>query len=1053
MADQDWTKLQQLFHQALKLPEQEVDDFLTTKCADDPKLKQQILELLATEKTEKINLTEQVAGSVQDFMFNKNMQGYEIGAYRIVKEIGRGGMGCVYLAERADQSFQQKVAIKLLPSITYSATAELRFINERQILAQLQHPNIAHLIDGGALPTGEPYFAMEYVEGENILYYCDRHNLTIQQRLELFKHVCEAVAYAHRQLVLHRDIKPSNILVTNQEQVKLLDFGIAKLLHQGTADKELTQQQQYMMTPEYASPEQVLGETMGVSSDVYQLGLLLYQLLTGQVAQQVSSGSVLEIKQAVIDSTPTNPSAKASNTYSEKWRRQLKGDLDTIVLKCLHKAPELRYLSVEALLDDIRSYQTLKPIKARAVSRGYKLKRFIQRNWLTVTASSITVLALIGGLSFSLLSLQKTRIAEKKAAAEADTANQITQFLIDMLTTADPRESGGEQLTVQEVVETSAERVSQLDQQPITQAQVLTVMGQVYYMIEQTDKATEFLQRAVSLARQHVEQKPDNLIDALSHLSEAYKEQDQMEAALTASEESIALAREHNMLTIRSLHNQATLLFRMDRFDEANQLATEALNLPYSGHKDIRMRILVLDKLGLFADQQGKYELALDYFDQALKLVSDQPEFRFPKREVMLHKAAVQGELGNWPAAEQTLKETLEQSTQLFGQHHKEVLLVLSELARIQIRIPNLAAAELTLKQANQTADKIDATRSSTYLNLLVQKAELYRYQGRYTRTIDTYIQAETLATELLGSEDVTTVVTRAFKSGPFAALGRFNALAENAEQAIQDYSQSIPIEHPLIVGQREYRAKAHVGMGKLIRAEQLAIELLSTVENKGAAYRRYAFGALEALFDVYSLRGDIDKTENTLTKIDDLLDLNQDRMKAYTEPKYQQMLARHHASIGEYQQALAYQQKAVELLLQRVAADNPTAQQYQMRKALYLAYNREYENALSLAAQSQQQWLDLVDVSEPKSIELVLRHVRTLLQAKRFDEAKQLLSKNMDAMEKTLGTEHHLRHIAQCLVHRADIKSQKPMKAIQALSEKFGENSPVLKICGTLEM
>lgn len=330
--------------------------------------------------------------------------GRRIGAYAIVREIGRGGMGAVYLAKRADGEFEKQVAIKVLKRGTDTDEVLRRFRAEREILARLEHPNISRLLDAGTTDDGLPYFVMEYVEGKPITRYADEHQLSIVDRLKLFRIVCAAVSYAHQNLVIHRDLKPGNVLVTTKGEVRLLDFGIAKLVEQaGSESPMVTVTVQRVLTPEYASPEQARGESITTVSDVYSLGIFLYELLTGSRPYKLKHGSVDEITRAICEQEPERPSTAVTRLSErtegiEKARRQLRGDLDNIVLKALRKEPQRRYASVDQFSDDIRRHLEGLPVQARKDTFSYRAGKFVERHKLAVAAAALILLTLIGGI-------------------------------------------------------------------------------------------------------------------------------------------------------------------------------------------------------------------------------------------------------------------------------------------------------------------------------------------------------------------------------------------------------------------------------------------------------------------------------------------------------------------------------------------------------------------------------------------------------------------------------------------------------------------------------
>ncbi|PYK76407.1 MAG: hypothetical protein DME42_00180, partial [Verrucomicrobia bacterium] len=418
-----WEKVQALFEQALELPETERAKFLEQKCIGDDALRREVESLLDSHASAGAFIDERsLFFSEEDFQNGDEAvpPGQLIGAYRIVREIGRGGMGAVYLAERADEQYQKQVAIKLIKRGMDTDSVLRHFRNERQILASFDHPNIARLFDGGTTDDGLPYFVMEYVEGLPINEYCAVHKVSLVERLELFREVCAAVSYAHRHTVIHRDIKMSNILVTSDGTPKLLDFGIAKILQpSGEPEALMTMTGVRPMTPEYASPEQIRGEAVTTASDVYSLGIVLYELLVGRSPYRFASRSPLDVAREITDTEAPRPSTVVSNKNQQSEisnQKLLRGDLDNIVLMALRKEPERRYQSVEQLSDDIHRHLGNRPILARKDTVRYRAAKFVQRNKVAVAAALLLLASLIAGLIAT--TWQAHRATVEKARAE-----------------------------------------------------------------------------------------------------------------------------------------------------------------------------------------------------------------------------------------------------------------------------------------------------------------------------------------------------------------------------------------------------------------------------------------------------------------------------------------------------------------------------------------------------------------------------------------------------------------------------------------------------------
>ncbi len=393
------------------------------------------------------------------------MVGERVGPYRVIREIGQGGMGTVYEAHRDEGGFHKRVALKMVARGRDSDAILRRFRYERQILARLEHRNIAALLDGGLTESGQPYFAMEYVEGERIDHYCRDRRLGVRDRLQLFRQVCAAVHYAHQNLVVHRDLKPSNILVGSDGTVKLLDFGIAKLLDPDDTG-DLTQTGLTPMTTAYASPEQLAGDPVTTASDVYSLGVLLYEILAGRGPFPTGDAPLLEIRRRRLESLPVPPSravtAETVSSHSEptarRLQRVLEGELDNIVMMALRKEPERRYPTVESLSDDLLRFLAGLPIQATPDSLRYRVGRMIRRNRLAVTAASLAIMAVLAGAAASLWQAGIARAERDRAEHERQKAEQVTEFFRSVFLAASPLKMGRE-VTVVEAIDAAVPRI------------------------------------------------------------------------------------------------------------------------------------------------------------------------------------------------------------------------------------------------------------------------------------------------------------------------------------------------------------------------------------------------------------------------------------------------------------------------------------------------------------------------------------------------------------------------------------------------------------------
>jgi serine/threonine protein kinase len=501
-ASERWARVKELFEAAVELDPNQRAAFLDAECDGDEALRVELVSLLKSdEQTD--GFIEEPAFAIPRDLFPDNAEesfaGRQFGAYQVIREIGRGGLGAVYLAARADDEYRKQVAIKVIRRGLDTEDIIRRFRNERQILAQLDHPNIARLIDGGTTDDGLPYFVMEYVNGEPINAYCDANALPTAERLTLFRKVCAAVTYAHQNLVIHRDLKPSNILVTESGEPKLLDFGIAKLLDANDELSAETIPALRVMTPEYASPEQVKGENIMTTSDVYSLGVLLYELLTGQRPYRLKTRTPEEISRAITEQEPERPSAAISQGAEQKIPqsairnpKSLRGDLDNIVLMAMRKEPARRYSSVGQFSEDIRRHLEGLPVVARKDTMAYRTSKFVNRHRIGAVAAALILLSLVGGIVATLIQVRTAR--RERAKAEA-----ISSFLQKTLIASNPSVSVNGRATVKDILDDASKRLAteELSEQPEVKGELQRIIGSSYLALGQYDLAQQNLLTAL----------------------------------------------------------------------------------------------------------------------------------------------------------------------------------------------------------------------------------------------------------------------------------------------------------------------------------------------------------------------------------------------------------------------------------------------------------------------------------------------------------------------------------------------------------------------------
>ena len=762
----EWSRIEAILDEVLELEPAERAGAIARACGGDLRLRAQVealvkadagsasfLEMPAAEYAAEVVR----AASRTDDPDRREAPGDLIGPYRLIREIGHGGMGRVFLASRADGQFEQQVALKLVRGGPSGTEILQRFLRERQILARLQHPNIARLLDGGVTGDGRPYFAMEYVAGEAITAYSDARGLDLNQRLDLFTAVCDAVQYAHQNLVVHRDLKPSNTLVTAEGQVKLLDFGIAKVLHQdddeSIADATLTRIGSGPMTPEYAAPEQVRGEPVTTATDVYALGALAYELLTGRAAHALTRLTAAEVErvitqqpvelpsQAALKPARLKPGAHDGDTDAAraqrlKRRRQLKGDLDTILMQALQKEPARRYASAGAFVDDIRRYQRGLPIAARRDSFRYRAGKFVGRHAIGVGATALVLASLVAGL---IGTAWQARVASREAAK----AREVSRFLSSLFEVADPARANADDISARELLDRGAARIeSELSHQPETQADMMLLLGRISRELNLYDRAQTLLDRSLALRTARTGSASDNVADVTAELARLALDRGRPDEAERLHRGALDVRRRSrgpgHASVATSMRDLAGVVSSRGKYDEAETLLREALVLHERAYGPEHEEI-ASDLEGLQSTLRGRGQpdqavaaarrclemrvklLGEDHLDTATaknnlaillydkwQLAEAERLYRevlaFDKRrlgEVHSNTATVTNNLafvvrdqGQYDEAERLYRTALDLDKRLFGEEHPYVATVMGNLAAVLLRKGQLDESE-----------------------------------------------------------------------------------------------------------------------------------------------------------------------------------------------------------------------------------------------------------------------------------------------------------------------------------------------------------------------
>ncbi len=681
-------RARELFDAAVDLPPAERRAFLEAQAGSDPDLVREVTALIAEAESTAPGLPSRFEEGVPLSRGDASaLVGRRLGPYEVVRLEGQGGMGAVYEGRRADDQYHKRVAIKLVQGDLHSPPTLARFRRERQILASLQHRNIATLLDGGVSPDGRPFLVMEYVEGEPITAWCDRRRLAVSQRIALFRQVCEAVRHAHRNLVIHRDLKPGNILVTAEGDVKLLDFGVAKLMG-ADAEEEmpLTRGGARAFTPEYASPEQIRGETLTTASDIYSMDAVLYELLAGR-RPHAGGGSVAAVERAVLEEPIARPSTVVTDEAARRCgerdarhlRRRLAGEIDSIVMLALRSEPELRWASAEAMAEDLRRYLDGSPVAAQRGWRGYRVRKFLQRHRAAVAATLLVLVVLVGGII-------ATGIQAQRALREQARARRVSGFLTDLLESVRPK-TGGRDVPVSELLDAAARRVAtEMAGQPGTRAELESVIGQSYLALGRYDEAESHLRQALADEERLHGPRSEGALMALTGLGGVYLARGDIGPADSIVRRSIAIARE---LPSRSDSLVANLL----------------------------------EQLGSVAHGKGDVRLAERAHREALEI---RRRVFGPRSDPVVtstnNLAVALGEQGHWAAAESL---------------HRVVLAI--EKAKHPPPSPEVADAEGALASVLDFQDKYDQAES-LYVDVLRMRERLFgRDHPTYAFTLMNY--------------------------------------------------------------------------------------------------------------------------------------------------------------------------------------------------------------------------------------------------------------------------------------------------------------------------
>ncbi|MDQ6827949.1 MAG: serine/threonine-protein kinase [Gemmatimonadota bacterium] len=798
-------RLRELFDAVMDQPAAERSEYLARATKDDSMMRLEIEALIIASETTDSRLSSPLGSDLDGGESPAGLVGQRLGAYDVVKLIGMGGMGAVYEAVRADDQYRKRVAIKIVQRGLDSELTLARFRRERQILASLEHPNIATLLDGGVTPDGRPFLVMEFVEGDPITIWCDARKSSLRDRLALFRQVCGAVQHAHKNLVVHRDLKPGNIFVTPDGTVKLLDFGIAKLLGDDASDDAmpLTRGGARPFTPEYASPEQIRGLTLTTASDVYSLGVVLFELLAGRRPHVFPSRAVMDIEQIVLSQPVPRPSmvvtddaaVRRGERSADRLRRKLRGELDQIVLMSLRHEPERRYASVDALDNDLRRHLTGLPIAAQRDWAGYRLRKFVKRNAAAVTASLLVLVALVGGVISTSAQATVARAAQLRA-------ERVSGFLRDLLSSVRPA-TGGRDVPVSEVLDGAARRIStELVGQPAVRAELEMVIGQSYQSLGRYDDAARHLNEALILRRQiNGPTSPEyiNAVNNVAGLLSARGELDQADTMLRSAlvlkrsssskpdtllallldnlgsvahskgqevdgerlhGEALAIRRQvlgpHDDAIAFSLNNMAVARGEQNNWAAAESLHREALAIVKGNHPPPHPLVAdVLNALATALDLQGKNEAAESAYVEVINmrrqlLGADHPDYAFS----VFNYAMFSFDKGHYEKAMELSQQVLAQRGKSIPESHPSIAASLQTLGRCLDKLGDTTGGRRALEESLELRKKYQPPGSWLVASSEGVLGEHFTLTKDYPKAEQLLLHADEVMSKVLGRDN-----------------------------------------------------------------------------------------------------------------------------------------------------------------------------------------------------------------------------------------------------------------------------------------------------------
>lgn len=707
-----WQRMQKLFHEAADLPHSDRQTFLQSACADDQEMASEVLSMLEQDAEENSLLNQHLAEVAHQTLANPDfLPVKEFGPYRVLRVLGEGGMGVVYLAERTDIGNQ--VAIKVLRDAWLSPSRRERFASEQRTLAQLNHPSIAQLYDADTLPDGTPWFVMERVEGLPLTEYCRKHQSSLEDRLQLFRAVCEAVQYAHGNAVIHRDLKPSNILVKNDGTIRLLDFGIAKQLESLDVPIDQTMTGLRLMTPAYAAPEQIRGDRVGIHTDVYSLGVILYELLTGELPFDLSNLTPAEAATVITEHEPGKPSVAVkrpgNKTNVLSLSKTAWADLDVLCLTAMHKEPQRRYRSVEALIRDVDHYLNGEPLETRADTIRYRMGKFVRRHRRAVTVTALASAMVIGLVIFFTWKLTKAR---NIALAEAARTERVQQFMMNLFQGGDEAVGPAADMKVLTMVDRGVQQAQALSTDPKVQAELYETLGTIYEQLGKLDQSESLLRQALEQRKSLFGTDSAEVAESLVALGQLRADQAHLDEAEQLVRQGLDMSKRHlppnHPAVAKATSALGKILEDRGQYAQSIQVLNEAVRLQSASGSVTPDLAASLSELANSHFYAGDYDISDALNRRVLEMHRQLYGERHPLvADTLINLAEIQSQSGNYQQAEQFDRQALDITQAWYGHDNPETASAMTTLGRVLVYEKHYDEADNYLQQALGIQEKV----------------------------------------------------------------------------------------------------------------------------------------------------------------------------------------------------------------------------------------------------------------------------------------------------------------------------------------------------------